>query len=372
MSETANLRFKKTRSFIEANETQIAKQLDNWKKDANFGERHSILEAMSLGRVHLSGARSQGDGGARQELRALVLIRTAILRHEVSKVKAEVGMIHTSSVAKSKLQDVIRAVKQRASSLDHEPAQLKIWRLREEERACERRDQNVLRFRQKYESSVEALEQATQAQPDVKLFWTPHPDPKDGEMTKSIQKLSNGGMSRTAGSLTLLRSGGELFVVGHGHMGESIGSSSGSNGARSLTTVMRNNGLPFSPEHPIWIYLWMCWGGTYTRRGIGGIGKREPYARRLARAMAGSGFKNYYVVGFAGSVTESNIQQDMYYGGDRKGFKHKTIDHHEEEAYVVYHVSQGDYNRVEGQDWTTKFSHSGVSRKGWRRHITVT
>src|SRR5262249_4128246 len=104
-------------------------------------------------------------------------------------------------------------------------------------------------------------------------------------------------------------------------------------------------------------YLWACWAATHTRRAWGGLGYREPFARRLARAMAKRGFTQYFIVGFAGSVKKGTVYQS-YRTEKTKTGDYKKISGNEahiaEAAYVVYQVQDGDFNRIHGEDWSSK------------------
>ena len=105
------------------------------------------------------------------------------------------------------------------------------------------------------------------------------------------------------------------------------------------------------------VYLWACWTGTHTRRGLGGIGKREPFARRFARAVADAGFGSLLVVGFAGSVNGTSVHQDVKIadGNEISGADLDMAEYH-----CVYRVANGDFNRISGRDWTTKGNPSGL------------
>src|SRR5262249_3153840 len=163
---------------------------------------------------------------------------------------------------------------------------------------------------------------------------------------------------------------------GRGIFGAGLGAHKKTLGAGELAEALETDGLPKAPDAPIWVYLWACWAATHTRRAWGGLGYREPFARRLARAMAKRGFTGYFVVGFAGSVAKEEIHQSYRtekIEGARmtiyKATSGKTA-HFAEAEYVVYQVQDGDFNRIHGEDWSSK-AHAvwGDPRKAY--NITV-
>ena len=164
--------------------------------------------------------------------------------------------------------------------------------------------------------------------------------------------------------LGALDGGGELFVVGHGHLGRGIGSHNGKLGATELARQLRADGLDLNPVQPIVIYFFSGWGATHTRRTWGGGGKREPYARRFARALVTAGFRNHKVVGFAGSVISENLTQDYIHAPGVTNTGQVSLG--KDGMYNIYQVRNGNFNRTHGEDWTTKASPNKHTYKIWK------
>ena len=132
---------------------------------------------------------------------------------------------------------------------------------------------------------------------------------------------------------------------------------------------MRVNGLERNPATPITIYLFVCWAATHTRKAWGGLGKREPFARRFARELQKHGFNNHLVVGFAGGVTSGIVSQHLYNAPDFVNSNTHSLG--EDGVYSVYEVKNGGYNRIIGQDWTTKASPNSASPEFWKGWATI-
>src|SRR5262249_30928924 len=147
---------------------------------------------------------------------------------------------------------------------------------------------------------------------------------------------------------------------GRGIFGAGLGAHKKTLGAGKLAEALETDGLPRAPAAPIWLSLWACWAATHTRRAWGGLGYREPFARRLARAMAKRGFTGYFVVGFAGSVKQDTVYQlyrteKTVIGVGKTDYKviSDNAANIAEAAYVVYQVQDGDFNRIHGEDWSS-------------------
>ncbi|MCL1077541.1 hypothetical protein D5R81_06025 [Parashewanella spongiae] len=76
--------------------------------------------------------------------------------------------------------------------------------------------------------------------------------------------------------------------------------------------------------------------------------------------LAASGFNNYQVVGFAGAVLGQNVSQYYCHGGNHDNDQHAVSVASE----GLYSVNNGSFNRIIGQDWTSKHS----SKYGFKKH----
>ena len=195
-----------------------------------------------------------------------------------------------------------------------------------------------------------------------KIKYVPVPTDMDDAVEKNLAFLEDAEetVEKGQGGLGLLQGGGDLWVVGHGNFGTAIGGHHKNLGARKLAEALETDGLPKAPDAPIWLYLWACWAATHTRRAWGGLGYREPFARRLARAMAKRGFTKYFIVGFAGSVKTDTVYQSYrtektVIGVGKTDYKviSDNAANIARAAYVVYQVQDGDFDRIHGEDWST-------------------
>jgi hypothetical protein len=359
-TKTWQNRLKETIEFIsKKTQNAVVEKIHGWERYATAWEKERIAEGMHQG-VGMS------DKAERAYRRALILMRAAILRHDLSKVKREVNgynavtlATHFDRIARecANHQDVVApwADRVKVEEQNKKRAEMLERAIKDWEKTPEH--QLVASFTEKQKKIYDdyTKEKARTALILPVITYQPVPDATDQSMVKTVNTVAQGGQNkkRGEGGLRALENGGELYIVGHGNLGSAIGTHDESLGARKLVEALAGDGLPKAPQAPIWIYLFACWTGTHTRRAYGGLGKREPYARRFAKALANNGFSGLYVIGFAGSVEADKLAQDydMRLRGQnaQQQFRRSAAD-----LYVVYHVSGGDFNRVHGQDWTTK------------------
>jgi hypothetical protein len=362
MSKSSDTRYAETVAFIKTKrivgtDTALAK-LGQWRQNAAPWEQKRVLDAMHFGKGLFS------TKASRLERRAIILLRAAVLRHDLSKVSAEVqGLGNHIAVLTGKLQQVINQSGQAAPESPHMRARL----AKAVSAAHTQRDIRIKGVKENRKAAHQAQQQAEQAQSALtRIMYVPADDPQDDAIQLAVKNLFE--LTRKMPGqvgLDVLDGGGELYVIGHGNFGEGIGTHHRYYGARKLMALLHKDGLSKDPSEPVWIYLWACWGATHVRRGFGMLGKRVPMARRMARAMATNGFSNHYVVGFGGSVFgASGLATDLDYGGTPEVHKQMQV----QERYVVYEVKANDYNRVAGQDWTTKASPKNRNTT----HISVT
>lgn len=108
---------------------------------------------------------------------------------------------------------------------------------------------------------------------------------------------------RPTGALRHLDPTTQLYIVGHGRMGqETMGQHGRTSALRRPKTRITAEALAdhliqdgLSQNHRV-IKVWACWSGVCMP------GQQESYARRLARALYARGFRQCIVDGYAGSV----------------------------------------------------------------------
>jgi hypothetical protein len=328
----------------------FAMAYEDFDRGASDWEKERIVKAMNMG----LGSRSTSE---QRKLRsAIILMRTAILRHEVSKAESETKSLDGDALA-GRFNAFLRDCAFYLPRMPH--------RLRQHTREAEqfvlndqvRNTRNGVRA-QRLRDELQRVDQDVQEnqrfrQTLVKRVYLPVHSTDDAIDTH-VELFNREGMDvvqRGQSGLNVLQAtGGELYIVGHGNFGSGIGSHDEYLGARRLVTALAGDQLPARPSLTVWIYLWSCWTATHTRRALGGIGKREPFIRRFARALAEQGFSNYYVVGFAGSVAGESVKQDVEPPSQGSGGQALSL----EDYYSVYEVRDGDFNRIVGKDWTSK------------------
>jgi hypothetical protein len=374
-----NVRINETIDYIAGGDNVFDKAtliavLKTWRDSvAHANERARISDAMHQGMT--------GSDLAKKLRRATILLRTVVLRHDASKVQREVNGQGDVVVAARYLGIVQQCVNftqiippwlevakapgaatAKKEMVDQLTGRLRLrlnissdwWleRLKDHVDALSPEQRKLYDAWQAAEADADALRTAHGLL--KKIVYLPAPTDTDQTILDNVDWLKDGKtqVKRGRKGLAELQGGGELYVVGHGNFGNGIGGHHRHLGATKLAEALEGDDLPKNPAAPLWIYLWACWTATHTQRAWGGLGRREPYARRLARVLAKRGFENCFTVGFAGSAAKGEISQDykLVEGELTKGRKKNLA----ECDYVVYEVTHGDYNRVAGEDWTTK------------------
>ena len=351
-TKSTDQRLIETAEFITKQNRQAGLKVYEWGVDAPLHEFRRIGEKMHMG--------SSGTKEERRYRRAIIMMRAGVLRHDVNKAVNETKAI-LASQCQAKFNTTLL---QCANYSAQVPSALDLM-------ASQRGAKVEVDQATRLQGQLRGIQNSRKGL--AHEIYIPVNDPNDGAIQHTYSYVKSNlcdDQYRTAigpgKSLRALDNGGELFVIGHGNLGTGIGTHTREYGARDLVTQLRNDSLSRNPTAPVVIYLFACWAGTHTRRGFGGFGKREPYVRRFARALAANGFNNYQVVGFAGSVSKQTLTQDYLHapGSTNPGTSSLGSDG----VYSVYEVSNGDFNRTIGQDWTTKAApnkHTIAFWKGW-------
>ena len=356
-TKSTEQRLTDTAAYIEQRNPQAASKVYQWGINATTHEMRRIGEKMHMGKT--------GTADERRLRRAMIMMRAGVMRHDIRKVVTEVN-----AIASGQLPNRFSQVLQQCAIYVPPaiPTALDVM-------ASEKFAKVELEQAQRLKPLMNGINANRKNLPHE--IYAPYHDTQDGStyhcidyikrhLTADLYKkaISHGN------SLAALDGGGELFVVGHGHLGRGIGSHNGKLGARELARQLRTDGLDRTPVQPIVIYLFSCWGATHARRAWGGVGKREPYARRFARALAGEGFRNHKVVGFAGSVISETLTQDYIHAPGITNTGQISLG--KDGMYNIYEVRNGDFNRTHGEDWTTKAKPNKHSFKFWKGWSNLT
>jgi hypothetical protein len=353
-TKNTDTRLIETARFIEAQNKQASQKLYRWAAHVEPQEFRRIGEKMHI-----------GNGGTKEQRklkRSIILMRTSILRHDVSKVVREVNATTTNQLQvnfNAILNQAANYVPVIPSSIDFMAAQrgAKIERDQAARIAPRLRGLQAQRRRLAFETYVPFLV---------------NDDSSINKMLDYIRyNLTSGERKNiinhgTQNAFNSLNNGGELYIVGHGNLGRGIGTHSGKLGASELTNQLRLDGLALNPTTPVTIYLFSCWAATHTRKAWGGVGKREPFVRRFARALHQNGFRNHIIVGFAGAVINQNLAQDYVHKPDLGHTGDSNLG--KDGMYNIYKVFQGGFNRTHGEDWITKARANGSSWKFLQCH----
>src|SRR5262249_17359461 len=127
----------------------------------------------------------------------------------------------------------------------------------------------------------------------------------------------------------------------HGHDAEALG-------ARSLVRQLVADGLPQSPNATVTIHLWACATGASVRTRYA-LWRKDPYALRFARALAGAGFNDYVLVGYVGFMHPNGLYSLSYH---YKGSSDTTWEGNRHDApTITFLVGGGGFNQVAGGEW---------------------
>jgi hypothetical protein len=353
-TKNTDTRLIETARFIEAQNPNASQKLYRWASHVETHEFRRIGEKMHMG--------NGGTKNDRKLKRAIILLRTSILRHDVNKVVKEVNAITVNQLQTNFnviLNQAANFVPVTPSAIDFMAAQ-RLTKIDQEKALRVRPQLNLLKNQRR------GLPFET---------YIPFYVSTDGSINGMVNYIkctlvnNNNKAPLNHGapnSLISLNQGGELYIVGHGNLGRGVGTGRGKLGASALARQLMLDGLALNPATPITIYLFSCWAATHTRKAWGGVGKIEPFIRRFARALYQNGFRNHTVVGFAGAVISQNLAQDYVH---KPGVSH-TGDHNlaKDGMYNIYEVFQGGFNRTHGEDWTTKARENGSSWKFLQCH----
>lgn len=399
---------------------QVQPLLQRWQRDPEKkDERLRIGAALHLG--------TRGSADTRTLQRAIILIRTAVLRHDLDKAKTETLAVPNASLSET-LTTVVRDA---ASRGDLQPKRFRHEKLVAEASALTQqitavttdiskqnwaiRQRYLREHRQAIEENLSAEAKSelaallsSQAEPlmqqkaslttqeqlakqradDYKkthILSKPqrifHPSKKsDDVMQRNRDYLGFPVIQVGESGLDVLAKGGELYIVGHGNFGNGVGSHEDSKDPAAMVAALSASGLPKAPEVPVDLYVWACWGAVRTQREP--IQRRnqrrqpnltynEPYARRLAQTLFEQGFRNYNVIGFAGTVNTSNLYQRLlYHPGSHSEDNSQSVEY--ADSLSTYAIGTDDWNRVVGEDWNATLTEQAaqhlylVSKRGQR------
>ncbi|WDD98689.1 hypothetical protein [Thalassomonas actiniarum] len=356
-TKSTEQRLTDTAAYIDQRNPQAGSKVFQWGINATTHEMRRIGEKMHIGK--------SGTANDRRYRRAIIMMRAGVMRHEIRKVVSEVSAINSGQ-----LQTRFSQILLQCAAYVPPPIPTALDVMASEQNAKVELDQA-----RRLQPLIQGITNNRKNLPHE--IYAPYHDDQDGATYHTVtyirrhltadmykREISHGN------SLSSLDGGGELFIVGHGHLGRGIGSHNGKLGATELAIQLRADGLDRNPGQPIVIYLFSCWGATHTRRMWGGFGKREPYARRFSRALVEQGFRNHKVVGFAGSVISENLTQDYIHKPDVTNTGNISLG--KDGMYNIYEVRNGNFNRTHGEDWTTKAKPNNNSYKFWKGWSTLT
>ena len=346
-----------TASYINLRNPQAGTKVYNWGANTPLHEFRRIGEKMHIGK--------SGTANDRRYRRSIIMMRAGVMRHEIKKVIAEVTALTSGQLPQRFSTILLQCAAYVPPAIPSALDVMASEHLAKVEQTQARRLQPLMNGINGNRRNL------------AHEIYAPYYDAGDGATAHCIDYIRSHltadlykyAMSH-GNSLVSLNGGGELFVVGHGHLGRGIGSHNGKLDATALARQLRADGLEQNPAQPIVIYLFSCWGATHTRRAWGGLGKREPYARRFARALVTAGFRNHKVVGFAGSVISENLTQDYVHAPSVTNTGQASLG--KDGLYNIYEVSNGNFNRTHGEDWTTKASPNKHSFKFWKGWSNLT
>lgn len=197
-----------------------------------------------------------------------------------------------------------------------------------------------------------------------------HGDSRTSHGNSPLHRVRQPVMHPKSYVLHALNWGGRLYLVGHGNAGGAIGDHDDKYGANSLVQLLLNERLPKEPKAPVTIWLFACATGASVNLGYVPIPvyRKDPFVLRFAKALWAKGFKNYYVVGFAGFVgTDADICVDYSVDDDKSDSREWRLTSPEER--IVYQVTSDGFSKVGGGDFIqeTDFRWLGNPKKwNWK------
>lgn len=379
---------------LKTNWQQVKQRLQTWQEDDNKQhERQRIGTHMHV-----------GSGGTEQQRairRTLILLRSAILRNESDKAQTDVGRIGADQLG-TELASTIQASANYAPLVTKRYEEEKLfnpWAAADRERtdaeSASNRKWAALRgiYQQEHgyigtkekeeafqlyarDAASEEKEKLRQTKARAnelaaplnayreerkqraQLIYQPSRE-ADGPMKGNIEYLNYKLITVGGSGLAALQPGGELYVVSHGNFGVGVGTHTDHKDAPRLLSDMERAGLPRSPDTPVELYIWACWGAVNTEtRSFGRTSNRKPFAQRLASAMAGRNYNNYNIIGFAGSVSKSQVHQTVTV---QNGHETESDEVTPSQFHSIYSVRNRDYHRTQGEDWVANVSNTDTS-----------
>lgn len=332
----------------------VANKGYRWCNEAHTFEIIRITSKMHLGKsLTLSSEQ-------RQYKRGIIFLKAAIMREEIKAVMVQVSVIPAAQLKQHFLREVRKARSFKKLTLPI----IQLLEANNYHRITDDAKQTMMKLQSK-----DAISKLKQVACEIySPFYKPNSrDRALNDCLYSIRHklLPSANSYQTVlshtGQLTRLNEGGNLYIVGHGNLGQGIGTHDNFLNEMQLTQALIASNLTKNSETPINIYLFACWTATSVKKTYK-RGKTEPFAKRFSRALAAAGFKNLRVIGFAGSVNGLKLQQELNFVEGVKdgplenlGLKNK---------YCIYEINQHNHKRIYGVDWTTDMSYN------WKRERT--
>ena len=347
-----------TIDVIRQEDDRVATKAVEWCEQAHMYEVIRISSKMHLGKSFLS------NKTQRKYKRAIILIRAAIMREDLSNV-----MTSVNNIQNSQLEVQFKRTVRKCRSFEKLIPPL-IQQLEAENYRFIQNDAK--------KAMMEIQHKDAQKKVQVKTCEIYSPfysaNNKDSALFNCLYEIRNkllpprsqsqSILSHT-GKLDRLDDGGNLYIVGHGNLGKGIGTHHDFLDETQLTQALITSNLTRDPTTPINIYLFACWTATSVKKTYK-RGKTEPFAKRFASKLANAGYNNIRIIGFAGSVNKLQLQQEIIFSnGDQLGPKENLGI---KDKFCIYEIDNRNYKRTYGVDWTTD---SEWNRRRERTRIIV-
>ena len=347
-----------TIEVIRQEDDRVATKAVEWCEQAHMYEIIRISSKMHLGKGFLS------NKTQRKYKRAIILIRAAIMREDLTNV-----MTSVNNIQNSQLEVQFKRTVRKCRSFEKLIPPL-IQQLEAENYRLIQNDAKKAMMKIQHKDAREKV------LAKVSEIYSPYynSNTRDNALATCLYQirhnlLSFANQNQTVlshtGKLDNLDDGGNLYIVGHGNLGKGIGTHDEYLNESQLTQALIASNLTRNPTTPINIYLFACWTATSVKKTYK-RGKTEPFAKRFASKLAIAGFNNIRVIGFAGSVNGLQLQQEIIFrNGDQLGPKENLGI---KDKFCIYEIDNRNYKRTYGVDWTTD---SEWNRRRERTRIIV-
>ena len=343
-----------TIELINKEDERVASKVYQWCNEAHMFEIIRISSKMHLGKSASTTAIQ------RQYKRSLILLRAAVMREELNDV-----MTSINTIPSAQLELHFKRTVRQCRSFEKLIPPL-IQQLEAENYRFIKDDAKRVMMELQLKDAKSKL---TKTKSEIySPFYVSNI--KDRALQDCLYSIRNkllpfGKSHQTVlshtGKLTRLNDGGNLYIVGHGNLGQGIGTHDNFLNEAQLTQALIASNLTRDPETPINIYLFACWTATYVKKTYR-RGKVEPFAKRFSRTLATAGFNNIRVIGFAGSVNGLKLKQELNYGAGAQDGPLENLGI--KDKYCIYEINNHNHKRICGVDWTTDMSFN------WKRERT--